>query len=137
MTVRYFNLKQGSEKVSGGIIKVNTSKQGLEKLTDFSGDFGGTGYNFEFLKRENGCEVYEISIPNEKIIAYNYKGAVISAPIDVGKPLALKLKLDEKGKLSLYSETKKVYLEEISENSARKLQEDGSNWALQRAYIVE
>ena len=134
MAIRYFNLKQGDRKVQGGVIKVDTSKKRLEKLVDFSGDFHGTGYNFEFLKSEADCNVYEFSIPNEKIIN---SSEGIPVPVETGSPDKIELKLNSKGELSLSKFEKIIYLTEISEAEAEKIRTDAENWALQRAYIYE
>jgi hypothetical protein len=143
MAIRYFNLKKGSEKVNGGLIRVNTSESDLEKLADFNGDFAFSPWEFEYLGEEGEDRIYEIHIPNEKAVASPEVDALggptsIVGPVSDGPTDILKVKLGKEGELGFYDPNQKgFYLSEVSEEAAKRNRSDAGNWALQRAYIVE
>lgn len=132
MVVRYFNLKQGSEKVFGHVIKVNVSAKGIEKLTELNGDFSSTSSSFKLFKEEDGCEIYTMLIPNEKIV--NATG--IPTPVRNGEPASINLKFSREGEISLYGTDKiGVYIHEISGKEANEMRSAAGRWALQRAWV--
>ncbi|MBA7660358.1 hypothetical protein ES703_68360 [subsurface metagenome] len=143
MTVRYFNLKKGSEKVYGGIIKVNTSIKGLERLSNPQGDWVLTPWTFEHVGVENGEDVYDIRMPNERAVNSPGRDVLggemgVAQAVSNGPPSVLRLKLNKEGEIRFYNpEQKGFYLNEVSRKAAKEHREFGENWALQRAYIYE
>ncbi len=140
--MRYFNLKEGSEKM-GGIIKVNTSMQGLEKLSNPQGDRVFTPWAFEYIGIENEEDVYRVFIPHELAVRSSGQDAIggeigVAKVVLDGLPSTLKLILNKKGELRFYNPDQKgFYLNEVSEKAAKKHEEFEKYWALQRAYIYE
>lgn len=142
MAIRYFNLKEGSDKVNGGVIRVDSSLDGLEKLTDFDGDFASNPWTFRHLRKEGEDDIYDVVIPDEEIAVGVGKDALggrigVPSPVSKGSPHRVKLKLTPQGELKLYQPSDEFYLSEMSEEEAKKNRGDGARWAMQRAYICE
>ena len=130
---RYYNLKRHRPDVMGGVIKVNTTANRLEKLAHINGDFIFSPVAFRFVTKEGDDDIYEFLIPNEKAV-----NSPMGIPVSVktGEPDSIMLRITPSGNLSLQGEPKvPIYLTEISKQRADELEEKASNWAFQRAYI--
>ncbi len=143
MAIRYFGFKQGSEKVNGAVIRVDTLSEPNERLGDFNGDFAFPPHEFRFLKKEGNYEVYEMSIQHRECIAVPVRdslGGIIGAPyaVKTGESELVGLAVDNTGLIKLIgSSSQPIFISEISEEEAEKRREAGGNWALQRMYVME
>lgn len=142
MVVRYFNLKEKSPTVNGGIIKVDTSERLENRLIDFNGDFAFSPWEFRHIGREVDDEIYEITLKEEKAVSVPGRdalGGLIGMPIGttIGPDRIIRLRLNLGGELKLDSSSERIYLSEISEEKAEEMKHDAFLWAYQRAYIYE
>ena len=134
MAERYFNLKIGSEKVNGAIIRVNSNEADLEKrIHQFCA--GVSSYKFKELKKEREEVTYELEIPNVRYVPMEG----IPTPVEAGPSIVMGLRVSSTGGLSLDSvpEGVKVYLSEVSKERAEKLKEEAECFELLRAYVFE
>ena len=141
--IRNYNLKKDSKKVFGGIIRIDTSVKGLEKLSNPQGDWVFTPWTFEHVGIENGEEIYEISMPNEQAVNSPGKDALggkigVAAAVSNKPSTKLKIRVNNSGEIKFYDPKQEgFYLNEVSEKVVRESMEREKNWALQRAYIFE
>jgi hypothetical protein len=141
MAVRYFNIKEGSEKVFGGVIEVNTSAELEKRVQDFYED---GSYEFKHLSSTKTRDIYRLRIPDIKYSSMPARDAIggrtnVAAPYEAGRATMLEIAITQDGELKLHKmpKNKKIFVNEISAKKARELKEGKVNWDLTRAYIAE
>lgn len=125
MAVKYYNLKFGSKKVSGAIIKVDTSKPLEERLkdkTNFETDFQP---EFNFLKQTDEGEIYGAIFKNFR---YNLRKSLFlhtgyAITEETGEPNKhIKFLVTDNGELKIIEKPKymRVYLEKMNNKKAKE-----------------
>ncbi|MBI2663137.1 hypothetical protein HYX15_01245 [Candidatus Woesearchaeota archaeon] len=142
MRHRYFNLKQGSPNVMGGIIRVDSEADLEHRLKDFLDDNEITREEFRLLKKDKWGLIYEISIPNAEFsagigdIPSLAIKSVAPGYVRNGRVKKLQLRVTNEGQVKVYDAGRyRIYLTEISEREAKRSKDEAESWRAQQHYV--
>lgn len=139
MSIKYYNLKFRSKKVSGSILKVDTKKDKsgrLECLTNFETRFRP---EFNFLRKEGEGEVYEaIYKPFKYDIGYSLMfntGCAVTEPN--GGPNHFEFLVGPRAELEIIKKPKyfRAYLGGISAKKAKEESDEACNYSMLLDYM--
>ena len=141
MVVRYYNLKEDREDVSGVVIAVDVLPSG-NKVSEFSNE----SYRFKLVGRRKNEGIESYQVYGNPYFVGSQRAAVPSLAIDslpgvsIGnsdeRPFRLDVHSDGSLEVRVIKDNFKVFLSEISEKEAKKIREDAANWVMLQAWVA-